>query len=172
MEDVVNRTLRDKLFHTVGEPQVQWTPPPTDFVRVDVDASVQQNQYATCGGVIQNSQGEWIKGFHKELGHMSAVTAGIHAIRLGLEVFKCLGFTRVKLYSDSLESINMLTRDGGVDNRFRDVLEETRNIMSSYIHQAYRQGIRVANLLARNAHGMGENLMVVHILWSLMLAGP
>ena len=68
MESTNNVDLNQNIFKLNDEQDKTWIPPPAGAVRVDVDASVLNRQQAACGGVLRNCKGEWIVGFHGDLG--------------------------------------------------------------------------------------------------------
>ncbi|XP_054794108.1 uncharacterized protein LOC129299670 [Prosopis cineraria] len=63
-----------------------WTPPTNSHVRLNVDSFVKDQHHVACGGVIRNNKGEWVIGFHKNLGPCQSTNAEILAIKVGLEV--------------------------------------------------------------------------------------
>ncbi|XP_028755169.1 uncharacterized protein LOC114714593 [Neltuma alba] len=98
-------------------------------LRVDVDASAQGNQQATCGGVVRDHRGKWVIGFTRKLGNYLVVAAEILAIKAGMEVCKSLNIRDFQIHSDSLEAISTLVRDSGINHPFRQEIEETRKLI-------------------------------------------
>ncbi|XP_054791000.1 uncharacterized protein LOC129296418 [Prosopis cineraria] len=105
-------------------------------------------------------------GFQKALGLMNVVTAELQVIKIGLTLCKHLNLTKVKLFSNSLEAINLLMRDGRVDYRFRELLDETRSLIYydwevNLLH-AYKESIVVADFLAKNANDVGHEVVLMN----------
>ena len=86
MESTSNENLIHQVFKVHEEQDQTWLPPPKGVVRVDVDGSVFNHLEAACGGVIRNYKGEWIVGFHRDLGACSVTEAELLAIKTGFEL--------------------------------------------------------------------------------------
>ncbi|KAE8689424.1 hypothetical protein F3Y22_tig00110940pilonHSYRG00583 [Hibiscus syriacus] len=66
IESSLQRTLPS---HRMSNEHTHWSPPPTNWCKVNTDGSCKTgNGFATCGGVIRSSDGSWILGFGKLLG--------------------------------------------------------------------------------------------------------
>ncbi|PNX66918.1 hypothetical protein L195_g063278, partial [Trifolium pratense] len=46
---------------------IGWNAPKEDFIKLNTDEACKVNQMAGCGGVIRGSQGEWIRGYAKNV---------------------------------------------------------------------------------------------------------
>ncbi|KAK4266867.1 hypothetical protein QN277_023732 [Acacia crassicarpa] len=138
-------------------------PPPTDAVRIDVDRSVRHQFQATCGGVIRNSDGHWLMGFCKSLDAHTVIEAKLHAIMLGLRVGHHMGLRKILLYSDSLDTVNILMRDCCyVDHPLKEIIKEIRDLLySDYldvkIHYTPRDIISFADYMAKEGHNAPAN---------------
>ena len=65
--------------------QVQWLPPPVNWVKLNSDGSSMGNPgLAGGGGLIRNEKGEWIKGYARAIGVTTSVAAELWAIRDGI----------------------------------------------------------------------------------------
>ncbi|GAU11815.1 hypothetical protein TSUD_75660 [Trifolium subterraneum] len=47
---------------------IRWTTPRDEFIKLNTDGACKLDGSAGCGGVIRGSQGEWIRGFAKNVG--------------------------------------------------------------------------------------------------------
>ncbi|XP_054797441.1 uncharacterized protein LOC129302525 [Prosopis cineraria] len=119
---------KHKIFVTIGDQEPIWTPPPSDTMRVDVDASVWNQNHVACGKVTRNAEGDWIMGFKKKLGYLGSTAAEILAIKNGLELSKTLGFFEIQLPKDSLDAINLL-RSCSPHHPLRGEISEVRGII-------------------------------------------
>ncbi|XP_028754982.1 uncharacterized protein LOC114714409 [Neltuma alba] len=73
---------------------IKWRRPGEDWIKCNVDGAVNTiSGQAACGGVLRNSQGEWIAGFSKYLGKCSAIEAEEWAILSGMNIAWDLGAT-------------------------------------------------------------------------------
>ncbi|XP_028752882.1 uncharacterized protein LOC114712503 [Neltuma alba] len=168
MEEVARRRLHHQIFPWMKQVNERWQAPPPGVVRLDVDASVRDNQYAACGGVIRDENRDWIMGFQKLLGTHPIMIAEILAIKTGLEVCRDLKFTHVQVFSDLLEAVNILMRDSGTQHPFRDEIEATRQLLyenwNLSIQYADREAIECADCLAKKAHDVdGQTVLLPDI---------
>ena len=61
--------------------------PREGWVKINIDgASKRELKLASCGGLIRNSNGDWICGFAWKLGFCTAIKAEFWAVLTGLEV--------------------------------------------------------------------------------------
>ncbi|KAK4272272.1 hypothetical protein QN277_020854 [Acacia crassicarpa] len=128
-------------------------PPPVNTVRIDVDESIRQHHQAACGGVLRNSQGEWLMGYHKTLGLRSIIEAEIYAILLGFQIGLQMNFQRIVIYSDSLDAINILMRDSPPNHPLKDIIGEARDLLfrdwNVELHYTSRDNISCADFMAK-----------------------
>lgn len=64
---------------------------------------------AGCGGILRNSDGNFIAVFAANIGICSVVQSELWGILHGLQVAKSRGFRHVRVDSDSAEAINLIT---------------------------------------------------------------
>ncbi|KAK4260509.1 hypothetical protein QN277_003609 [Acacia crassicarpa] len=156
MENASDQTLTHQIFNIGRNVEKSWTPPPTNVVRIDVDGSVCHHLQAACGGVMRDSQGRWLLGFHKNLGLHGVVEAEIYAIWLGLNLANQMGIRKIQIYSDSLDAINAIMRDYHADHPFREIIGKTRDLLYSdwsvELHYTSRRNISCADYLAKQGH--------------------
>lgn len=50
---------------------VRWSNSETGWFKANVDGAVDANYMASCGGVIRDSNGSWVRGFSRNLGALS-----------------------------------------------------------------------------------------------------
>ncbi|MCH80696.1 ribonuclease H protein [Trifolium medium] len=82
--------------------QIGWKPPAGDFVKLNTEGARKHRNIAGCGGIIQDSQGEWLGGFAKGVGDCSAFMAELWGVFEGLSYARRLGFMAVELNIDSV----------------------------------------------------------------------
>ncbi|KAJ7947425.1 Ribonuclease H protein [Quillaja saponaria] len=64
---------------------ISWSKPETGYIKVNFDGVVLTSQLrAGCGGVFRNKNGDWLLGFHMNLGCCSSKVAELEGIRAGL----------------------------------------------------------------------------------------
>ena len=139
-----------------------------------MNGSVKQQFQAACGGVIRDSQGQWIMGFCKSLGLQTIIEAELYAIMLGLRMAQKLGLQQIMLYSDSLDAINIIMRDCCYDDHpLRDIIGDIRDLLfqdwNVKLYYTPRDNIACANYLVKEGHNAFANADV--ILIPTVLAG-
>ncbi|XP_028771174.1 uncharacterized protein LOC114728430 [Neltuma alba] len=156
MEQIVGDQLKHQIFQFAGNQEISWTPPPQGAIRIDVDGSVWNDQHAACGGLIRNSDGDWVVGFQKNIGTCSVTEAELVAIRTGLEVGKLYNHPMVVLYSDSMDALNLIARECVADHPLRTIITDIRELIFAReeieLHHASRDTIRCADYLAKEGH--------------------
>lgn len=67
------------------EIHVAWKPPPPNSYKVNIDGSFRRGEgNSTCGGLIRDSKGSFVKGFHCNMGVCNAVWVELWALFLGI----------------------------------------------------------------------------------------
>lgn len=66
-----------------------WRPPAGGFVKINTHGAAKGNtRRAEAGGLIRDSQGEWIGGFHRHIGITTNTLTELWAVRNGLRLDK------------------------------------------------------------------------------------
>jgi len=90
-----------KIYHSppnteVTESDTSWVCPPLNWVKLNCDGVVNQGGLsASCGGVIQNSDEEFISAFSVRLGGCTIITAELVAIFHGIKLALDKGHNRI-----------------------------------------------------------------------------
>ncbi|KAF7845080.1 ribonuclease H [Senna tora] len=85
----------------------KWKKPEDGWVKVNTDGAVcRESSLGGCGGIIRDTNGDWIKGFSLKLGLANPLSAEFWSIAEGLKLAWQLGFNKVILENDSLDAIN------------------------------------------------------------------
>lgn len=66
-----------------------WEPPPEGVFKLNVDGLV-WSEMAVCGGLIQDYHGQFVRGFHCNLGAATAASAELWGLMHGLRLAKSL----------------------------------------------------------------------------------
>ncbi|KAE8681746.1 hypothetical protein F3Y22_tig00111309pilonHSYRG00080 [Hibiscus syriacus] len=69
-----------------------WSPPPQEWMCLNMDGVVTLDGRGSIGGVLCNSTGDWIKGFTKNIGTTSVLHAELWSIYEGLLISRSVGF--------------------------------------------------------------------------------
>jgi hypothetical protein len=59
------------------------------------------NNFAGCGGLLRNSNGQWLGGFSRHLGTCTAYIAELWGVLDGLKFAYVRGFKKIELHIDS-----------------------------------------------------------------------
>ena len=114
---------------------------------------------------MRDDQGRWLVGMQQTFGYIPSSAAELAAIGMGLKLCLHLKWNKVKLYTDSKEAIFLLTTDVGVNHPLHKEITEIRLLIASVwdleIIHADREALKVADLLARNAHGNEEDVLLL-----------
>ncbi|KAE8680042.1 hypothetical protein F3Y22_tig00111392pilonHSYRG00178 [Hibiscus syriacus] len=142
-------------FQRISVPN-HWTPPPTNWCKVNTDGSRKLgNVFATCGGVIRSSNGGWILGFSKVLGICSIVEAELWGIHEGLSHAWNLGERQIMVEADNLEVIRMLkgkTNKGSIFTLLDRVNELLKQEWTVTLRHINRDVNKVADKTSQFSH--------------------
>ncbi|CAN1848412.1 Putative ribonuclease H protein At1g65750 [Linum perenne] len=138
---------------------IKWIPAPDEWVTINTDGSVTQPlSHAAGGGVIRNSHGAKLACFAANFGRCSIMRAELRAAALGLTLAWDLGFRRVNLQLDSLAAIAAIKGCPDSDSRHGHTTAQVRELCNRHwvvnITHTYREGNRVADLLAHLGHSL------------------
>nr|KYP35123.1 Putative ribonuclease H protein At1g65750 family [Cajanus cajan] len=87
----------------------EWTYPSTGTLKLNCDGAVARDGEASCGGVVRNSNGEFVVAFYGRLGRCSILEAELKAILQGTRIVLERNVGQVILVeSDSSEAIKIL----------------------------------------------------------------
>lgn len=141
------------------------TPPPTNFVKINVDGSYTNEGWAAIGGLIRDTSGYWTLGFNKHIGDGSAILTEVCSIFIGLQVAWKFGYNCVVVECDSLSTINFLSNNMQPTHPLHSLIglcKETinRNWHCS-IHHIYREANSAVHLLATNVNSNNWELQTL-----------
>ena len=107
---------------------------------------------AGAGGVLRDQMGSWIRGFARNIGICSSVTAELWAIYEGLLLTWDKGFRKVVLESDSRVAVGFITGDNVRVDKNYNLIMQIKNMVSREweveILHVYREANCVADWLA------------------------
>ncbi|WVZ17701.1 hypothetical protein V8G54_010683, partial [Vigna mungo] len=146
---------------------VWWTPPPKGCVKINCDGAYTRNgKKAAAGGVLRDSDGEFLFAFSSVLRVSSSAEAELFVIKLGMEIGISMGYSNLIVESDSLSAIQLIN--------WR-VIQQTHQfyaLVSSIIHMAanvhhitsnhaYRETNSAADVLAKYGLSLSSNSPVI-----------
>ena len=95
-----------------------WVKPPLGWSKLNTDASVSSNPHFAGGGggLLCNSNGDWIRGVSHSIGSTSILLAELWALRDGLIMARSLGIQKIIVNVDASD-INSLVFSSNSVNR-------------------------------------------------------
>ena len=118
---------------------------------------------AGSGGIIQNSDGDWIAGFVKKFGNVSSNTAELWALKEGLLIAKQLGFDNLCVDLDTAFLVYLITNPTVAHLNLEPLLSDCKNLTKSFpnclVEHVYREANNCADRLAK----MGADLNTNHL---------
>ncbi|KAK8690240.1 hypothetical protein V6N13_088941 [Hibiscus sabdariffa] len=87
----------------------RWCPPGDGWMKLNSDGVRSSlDGDASCGGVLRDHNGGWIRGFSKFIGKCSVVEVELWGIARGLDLAWDMGYRRVMVESDSADALHLL----------------------------------------------------------------
>lgn len=97
------------IINNRGPSMVRWIPPPEATFKLNTDGSVNQAAgTASAGGLIRDSQGNWIGGFYTNIGRCTCFEAELWGLREGLLLCRNLNIQNLHVELDSASIVSML----------------------------------------------------------------
>ncbi|KAE8735096.1 hypothetical protein F3Y22_tig00000477pilonHSYRG00472 [Hibiscus syriacus] len=94
-----------------------WSPPPRGWMCLNMDSAVATfDGRGSIGGVIRNSNGEWIICFTKNIGTTSILHAELWSIYEGLLIARNLDIHRLWIQFDCSRAVKLVGESGSMDN--------------------------------------------------------
>lgn len=129
---------------------VYWDKPPEGWIKLNTDGSL-KSHIAGGGGVIRDSQGQFIKGYREHYGHISILEAEVRAIATGIALCKSLKYGRVIVEADSLIAIQFckcnIEMPWHVKYHVQFIKETSRTMQVEFKH-IWREGNQAADHMA------------------------
>ncbi|MBA0821712.1 hypothetical protein Goarm_018552 [Gossypium armourianum] len=126
--------------------QVGWKLPPTGWVKLNTDATVERSSLrASIGGLLRGNYGSWIVGFCKNVGVCSVQKAELWSIMEGLQLAWSKGIRRLIVENDIKTIIHMLNGNETSTNpcgTVRGIGEVCRRKWEIKFERIYREAIK------------------------------
>ena len=127
----------------------KWDKPPPDWYELNTDASI-INGHAGAGGLLRDSNGNWVQGFSKPLGTATVLMAKLWASREGLCMARQLNIYNLIVNVDSSDVVKLITFGG------RDILQVFQQVQLSH---CYREANHAADLHAKIGSSQCEDFV-------------
>ncbi|KAL4343532.1 hypothetical protein AHAS_Ahas11G0087800 [Arachis hypogaea] len=132
---------------------------PQDAVKLNVDSSYMAiTNNATCGGILRNCLGGFIKGFSCNLGSCSIMHAELWGIVHGLRIATSLNLFCVIVESDSASALKFITQNCPATHSCSSLIEEIK-LQANRIPHVYWDNVpREANSVTDQLTKKGQHL--------------
>lgn len=131
---------------------ISWTSPNQGWSKLNVDGAT--GVAAGAGGLIRNSQGNWIHGFSKNLGTADSLQAESWALYTGLTIASQLNIEKIEIECDSILVVQMVKGDITPYAYVSNVINPCRSLLGAFkefkINHVYREANQAADALAKH----------------------
>ncbi|KAF7829792.1 putative calcium-binding protein CML44 [Senna tora] len=110
----------------------------------------------SCGGVMRDHNGNWVKGFAKKLGKGGVLQAELWSILTGLQILKDMNMDKVIFEVDSMLAVHLVLNDCNQTHPLFSLVQRIRRLMEDFwnvnLVHTFRESNRLADTLASQAH--------------------
>ena len=152
--------------------QVKWIKPGQGCTKLNMDGAVFGDpRKAGGGGLLRNSEGDWIAGFTRKLGSMYNIMAKLWALKEGLSLGRQLNLTNLNIEVDTIVLVHLLTNPGTINLMLELLLNDCRNLIKLFpncsVTHIYREANRCTDKLAKMGTTQDTDLLICmnHRLW-------
>ncbi|CAN0926336.1 Putative ribonuclease H protein At1g65750 [Linum grandiflorum] len=154
---------REVLSSTRQTQLIGWRPSDEGCFTLSTDGSLRSpTKSAAAGGVIRTDSGRFVKAFASNLGSCSITRAELRAIVDGLQLAWTLGIRRIRVQSDSMAAVSILSKGSQLDHQhaalvlqFTELCNRQWEVNLSHI---YREANYAADYLANLGHSLTYGL--------------
>ncbi|XP_028794039.1 uncharacterized protein LOC114749664 [Neltuma alba] len=115
------------------------------------------------GGLVRDIAVRWRIGFQRRLGFHPPTQAELMALLTGLQMCKQQGFSKIMVFTDSIEAIRLVETEGGANHFLHTEITEIReHIYSDWdisIKYARRSALQCADMMAKKAQVIHEEMI-------------
>ncbi|GLT67934.1 hypothetical protein SLA2020_402070 [Shorea laevis] len=153
--------------HHVGlrrEFQVGWDPPPSGFVKLNVDGSARGSPGpSAAGGCCRDASGNWLFGFNQQLGDGHAIRVELFALWKGMELAWNMGFRHVIVETDSLLVVQKLQSSSTAITSLTYWVQRCKSLMerdwTCVIRHVFREQNFCADAMASQFYHLGGGFL-------------
>jgi ribonuclease HI len=146
------KLLRTRINHTKIQ-VLNWIKPPSEFYKLNTDASYDSNSNSSYGGILRNHVGKMIFSYFGPMVATSPLEAEFIAMLIGCRIYKLLNldFGQLILESDNQTMVESINSSNCILfnhlNHWLEMLTYTKEI--HLIKHTFRETNAVADLLAK-----------------------
>ncbi|GLT26032.1 hypothetical protein SLA2020_011230 [Shorea laevis] len=128
---------------------ISWDPPPPNWLKLNTDGSAASNpKNAGCGGLFRDSQGHWVVGFIRNIGHTIAIAVELYAIRDGLNIAVNHHFPSVIVETNCQVAYLLLTSAPNVFHPYSTLIMDCKALLNMIPQVQVKNILREANMVA------------------------
>ena len=112
---------------------IKWSKPLPGWCKLNTDgASLGNLGKAGGGGLICDSEGRWIKGYSRSIGHTTSVVAELWAVRDGLNLAIQLGISCLEVELDGKIIVELLENTNSTNIKISPLLHDCRFLLTRF----------------------------------------
>ncbi|GAU35182.1 hypothetical protein TSUD_319920 [Trifolium subterraneum] len=135
---------------------VGWKQPPEGWIKLNCDGAYKESlDLAGCGGLLRDSNGQWIHGYTQKIGACDALHAEMWGMYVGMNLARRQGVTRLILESDSKLLVDMVTWRCNLNGATPILIRRIKGLIDFdwqiQFKHTWREGNRSADWLANHS---------------------
>nr|POE77134.1 putative ribonuclease h protein [Quercus suber] len=157
--------INGRLRRSFSSIQVKWLCPPKNWFKLNSDGSSFGNPgHAGGGGIIRNSNGEWVSGYARAIGTTTSVAIELWALRDGLNLCISLNLQAMEIELDAKLVVDLISKEGSQPNS-NDVIvadcgEGLKKIPRVRVLYCYRKANKCAHALAHRGALLSQDFVI------------
>ncbi|OIT37535.1 hypothetical protein A4A49_59281, partial [Nicotiana attenuata] len=130
---------------------IKWYPPAPGFYKLNTDGSYMEKEgIGGLGGIIRNSAGDWVVGFHVKTLVITHTHAELLALQHRFQLAVQHSLFPIEVETDSVETIELLQKNHITYQSTLDSCRyQLRRLGSPAVRHSFREGNKAAHLLAK-----------------------
>ncbi|GLT63422.1 hypothetical protein SLA2020_359880 [Shorea laevis] len=158
--------LKQNHIRPSSECLVGWDPPPSGFVKLNVDGSARGSPGPSAvGGCCRDTSGNWLFGFNQQLGDGHAIRAALFALWKGMELTWNKGYRQVIVETDSLLAIQKLQNSSTETTSLSYWVQKCKSFLERdwfcVVRHVFREKNYCANAMASQFYHLREVYIIL-----------
>lgn len=149
----VGKLLRSKQYSAIP---VRWHKPDEGWFKLNSDGASIGNLGSAGGGeLIHDHNGNWVKGYMRNIGVATSIIAEFWALRDGFRLASQMGITHLIVELDAKVIVDLILSSNTSNRAYTPLLNDCRYLLSHFqcykINRVYQELNRCVDLLAKEA---------------------
>lgn len=142
--------------------------PPQGWFKLNTDGASLGNQgKAGGGGLIHDCQGNWVKGYMRNIGVTTNMIAECWALRDGLTLASQLGITQLLVELDAKVVVDLILSRKPANSPYSSLLNDWRYLINRFqqirINHVFREANQCTDVLATGGCSLLEDFVVLEL---------